>query len=524
MSGALHIPAWIKDGLAIAKVQDRVLLLFAVLLLVARIFMAIWTGYTADDAFITYRYASNLVQGSGFVYNPGEACLGTSTPLFAALLAAGGLMLGTGILPMLALCISVVADLVTLIALWKVLDRYKSEARFVAAALWALYPKSVLIGTLGMETSLVVACMAISLWLLVHRRADGLLICIAVLLLLRVDTILWCTLLAGAGLRERLYPRPAVLIAVLACMSACVLLAMNMWGSPIPWSVQAKAVAWSHLFPQFDPMRVVAGLLPFHDASIPWLRWIMVAVVLMILVRAMVVLFRRRDVLAIVPGFGLLYLSAFSLGRTVMFDWYLLPCFFSIFIAAGFCWEEGLQSIVTRTRQLRITLALHTVLVGLLMVLVIVGASRWKHSLGDPFRNEQVRIGDWLAVHAHRGESIMLEPIGYIGWKSNLYVHDLIGLVSPEVTASRLRWPQPGDWFIHYVMEHTPTYIILQEWELRENRLFPEVEGKIFPTEAERDWFVQHYAPCVVDREGGSSNEGLFVVYRHRASTEGRQP
>jgi hypothetical protein len=46
-----------------------------------------------DDAFITFRYALNLAQGRGFVFNPGELVEGTSAPLFTALLAA--ILVGT---------------------------------------------------------------------------------------------------------------------------------------------------------------------------------------------------------------------------------------------------------------------------------------------------------------------------------------------------------------------------------------------------------------------------------------------
>ena len=38
-----------------------------------------------DDAFITYRYARNISNGLGFVYNYGEKVLGTTTPLFTLL-------------------------------------------------------------------------------------------------------------------------------------------------------------------------------------------------------------------------------------------------------------------------------------------------------------------------------------------------------------------------------------------------------------------------------------------------------
>src|SRR6476661_4103138 len=43
---------------------------------------------TIDDAFITFRYSRNIVEGHGFVYNPGSQVLGTTTPLYTVLLAA----------------------------------------------------------------------------------------------------------------------------------------------------------------------------------------------------------------------------------------------------------------------------------------------------------------------------------------------------------------------------------------------------------------------------------------------------
>lgn len=43
-----------------------------------------------DDAYITYRYARNLLSGNGFVFNPGEPILVTTPPLHGLLLAILG--------------------------------------------------------------------------------------------------------------------------------------------------------------------------------------------------------------------------------------------------------------------------------------------------------------------------------------------------------------------------------------------------------------------------------------------------
>ena len=51
-------------------------------------------AWGSDDAYITYRYAVNLLQGWGPVFNPGEAVEGYSNPLYlivvTALMAAVG--------------------------------------------------------------------------------------------------------------------------------------------------------------------------------------------------------------------------------------------------------------------------------------------------------------------------------------------------------------------------------------------------------------------------------------------------
>jgi hypothetical protein len=51
-----------------------------------------YRDYVMDDAYITYRYAQNLAAGHGFVFNPGERVLGTSTPLYTVVLAVASLL------------------------------------------------------------------------------------------------------------------------------------------------------------------------------------------------------------------------------------------------------------------------------------------------------------------------------------------------------------------------------------------------------------------------------------------------
>jgi hypothetical protein len=67
--------------------------------------LVVWTGFhgftrlSLEDALITFRYARNLTDGNGFVYNVGERVLGTTTPLLTLLLGGIGSILGAGVIP-----------------------------------------------------------------------------------------------------------------------------------------------------------------------------------------------------------------------------------------------------------------------------------------------------------------------------------------------------------------------------------------------------------------------------------------
>ncbi|HVU10414.1 MAG TPA: hypothetical protein VHD90_04010, partial [Phototrophicaceae bacterium] len=68
---------------------------------------------TIDDAFITFRYSRNIVEGDGFVYNPGEYTLGTTTPLFTLMLSAVSKITGGENFQWYAIILSAAADAIT---------------------------------------------------------------------------------------------------------------------------------------------------------------------------------------------------------------------------------------------------------------------------------------------------------------------------------------------------------------------------------------------------------------------------
>jgi hypothetical protein len=114
---------------------------------------------TIDDSYITYRYARNILAGNGFVYNPGEHVLGTTTPLYTILLTTMGVFTG-GInapFPQIAMLINALADGLMCLLLLFLGYKFKSIYAGIGAALvWAIAPFSVTFAIGGLETSVYV--------------------------------------------------------------------------------------------------------------------------------------------------------------------------------------------------------------------------------------------------------------------------------------------------------------------------------------------------------------------------------
>lgn len=74
-------------------------------------------------------------------------------------------------------------------------------------------------------------------------------------------------------------------------------------------------------------------------------------------------------------------------------------------------------------------------------------------------------IGEWLRDNAAPGDTVFMEPLGYIGFFSGLRTYDFPGLSSPEVVASIER---VGTKFDALIRDLRPTWLVLRPRELAE--------------------------------------------------------
>ncbi|HTS00628.1 MAG TPA: hypothetical protein VML00_12790, partial [Bacteroidota bacterium] len=213
--------------------------------------------------------------------------------------------------------------------------------------------------------------------------------------------------------------------------------------------------------------------------------------------------------------------AVFAAGRVIMADWYYPPAFAAYVVTVACAWAW----LGMRTRRplafARCAAGIRALGVPALALLLVAGIARWRVDPGEWFRREPVRLGGWLKENASRGSSVLLEPIGYVGWVSGLYVHDEVGLVSPRVLEYRTRFGDSDRWFLHYIRDTRPTYVVLQAREIRENRLFLGHGDGIFADSVERAWFSSAYTKIAFPPPAGEDSTYAYNLYR---LTDDRRP
>jgi len=429
-----------QPGLARAK---DVRALIAAIALVAVFSAAILTSYVTqtrlglDDAYITYQYARNIAQGHGFVFNlTDRSSLGTSAPLYALLLALGGL-LGIGI-PQLSIGIGLVATTIALCLVVCIAWECDLLPAGVVVALVASVAQLYWHYWEGMETPFCLALTLASIWTAFRgwgalgfalaavatvTRLDAAAVLVVVgLLLVLARHASWRTLAPGAAL-----------------LISWLILATALFGSPVPTSGRAKMVHDSDISGRFSitSLALTYQALPItrlvavdRYGNHPRRTMALVATLYLVSV-ASAALIRPRWLSMALGAWLVAYLTGYELLRVPNFPWYYGPP--AVVIALLF-WM-GLQAgIALIARALgwpaRLVAAVATSTLGLACVVVLVAWTPWLAE-GTPTDKIQVVAGRWLRDHAAPGDNVVAFEIGAVAYVSGLRTIDLLGLTDP---------------------------------------------------------------------------------------------
>lgn len=382
--------------------------------------------HLADDAFITFRYAANVASGQGFVYNPGERVLGTTTPLLTLLLA-GAEVLGLDaawVGRWLCLLASALCCSLLWYAVW--LSTGSAMGGAAGAALLALSGSQAQIGTSGMEAPLMGALMLGSYLCLQTGRhvLAGLLI--GLVALTRPEGLAWllpAIVFLRTGKRRSV---PALAVALLL-PAAWLAFAWLYFGSPVPQSMLAK-IAQGHAVAG-DVVATAGALLgPLGPVSL--LGGFCIAGIWLAA--------RGRLLLTVPLVFCAGFLCAYALGRPMLYPWYCGP----LDVAASLVIGTVMGHVAEWTRRQSAAASRRGLIVGVpaaaAFALLLSGRTGDHYGLltrklpPEPHR----QLAQWLSEHTRTGETILVGDVGYVGYYNlERRVVDYCGLV----------WRAPAD-------------------------------------------------------------------------------
>ena len=408
-----------------------------------------------EDQLIVLRYARNLAEGNGLVYNVGERVMGFTTPLFTVLSSvfvllggdqAAAWQNGFGLLCMLGTAALAARLLVRLGA---------GSAAPLAVALVTFNPAVAYNYLyLGMEIHLFALLFLLALDLHLSDRATAAAVTCALLFLTRPEgALLAAMLIAHRWLRERKPPlRPAG--AALAVALPWLLFSLGYYGGVLPKTLGAKegesiASAWRYL----DLVREVyaeagASLLAAYSPS---LAQSTAGPLLLsgLLVVGATALLRRQVALWPLIAFPLGALFGYAaIGSLPGYTWHyytlniLCACLLALgahasLLGAGRLCLKAVKRVPAAVRAVPkrplVTALLTAVLLLALTLPVLRNTSQQIAYRAEPTDRQQglESIGRWLAERYDPSTSVLVREIGHVGWASGLRIVDRGGLVTP---------------------------------------------------------------------------------------------
>jgi hypothetical protein len=463
-----------------------------------------------DDAFITYRYASNFASGAGFVYNGGEWYMGTTAPFYGLLLGALGWVFGPGAIPLISGILSGLALTLTGAALYLYGALHKQQLCGVLAGLFFV-TNPLLPPTFGGEMLFQLALISGAF---VAYRLDRTLLAallLAIAILTRADSIIAAAVIGvhSLAVRRRLPWRE--LLVGLAVLLPFLLLSWIYYGSLVPGTLGAKlAQRDSGLWPLFArgliewvrgfTMQGSSTLYPNLPAAPNAIRYI-----LFVALGVPALLLFRFWMLPLT--WVALYLIGYNLLNVPFYHWYAVPAVFGLVILAA-AGVAGVVEVVARVMRRVVNSAWAAWLVpglGIACLLFlstgIVAQLRYEQQLASApniGRLMYEKAGRWLADHTAPDATVGYFEIGYIGYYGQRRMIDPLGLINPDAAPHIAR--REFTWaYEHY----RPEYIIQNQL------IFVPYVGKV----VKAPWFKQEYREVTqIDQPGYPA----LIIYKRK--------
>ena len=441
--------------------------------------IATWAGtLRLEDQLIVLRYARNLVEGNGLVYNVGERVMGFTTPLWT-LLSTLFVAFGGDNAPTWQNAFGVCCLLGTAALAAKLLVRIGAGMAAPLAVLLIAFdgPSVPRYYFLGMEVYLFTLLYLLALDLHLSRRDTSAGVATGALFLTRPEgALLAIMLLIHNSISTRLLPLRQAFAAA-ATVLPWLAFAAIYFGTITSATLNAKQGIYSvadyidHVAGNFNQAAkdVVTAYTTWTPlvANAGFLLGLLVCV-------GIVDLLRRKPNLWPLPAFPLaIVLGYAALGAWPGFTWHFYPVFVTVpvLVALGLHASllAGMRLALRLVRRSRTrwpigrlanlsdsspVTAATVVLLSLAVPLLVHTWSVLKNPHEPSPRDRTLAaLGHYLGEHYDEDVRVLIDEIGYIGWLSRLHIIDSQGLVTAD-----LNWDIPR---IEALDRHVPDLLLV---------------------------------------------------------------
>jgi arabinofuranosyltransferase len=449
--------------------RQSTLLLFAALIVTLLVQWYLWP-HVADDAYISFRYARNLAEGRGLVFNAGERVEGFSNPLWTLFLAGSHRLTGLEI-PDIARATGLLCAILALAALWRVSVTRFADLQPVALGyaflLLLLTPGFHFYATAGLEGPLFSLLMTVGVILsLTPSRRNRLLasLCFGLITVTRPEGALYGMLWFLSSIpswknplqtiRQELLPALILVLPFVAWQAFRV----SYFGAWLPNTALAKP----------------PGLFPELTDTVSYLTPWALAFGGLVFLGLLVVLKSKperasldRQVVAVVVAS--LVFVVYTEGDWMTFGRFVVPVVPLVALGIGI----RLSDVFDVAREWVVP-ALHSG-IHLFVVACFLGSAvfAWRPSVLEYVRNERyapvmrahnlVVAGKWLDEQIRPTATVAAVRLGGMSYAMNRFVvWDLLGLTDAE-QAQWVRDGRPDGPARSPVMKRDPDVVVLPE-------------------------------------------------------------
>jgi hypothetical protein len=409
-----------------------------------------------DDAFITFRYVDNYLNGKGLVYNQDQRVFGSTTPLYTLLLLTVQSITGSRDIPELAVRFNLIPFLCCGIVAYMLILHYTCSYMLAAigSAALLLDPTLLAISMGGMETFVFVSLVLYALLLMSKNpRPIYLGIIIGFAILARLEGVLLIPIACLIYLR---FPKKILFVAgaVVSTIMPWIIFATVYYNNPIPVSVIAKLKRVYPIPIGYSINQIMKFLEDWlfvnHFAFLTQIRSAIVIDLILCTSLACFISRTFRQRRAWLPAAFLCgMLICYFIGNPLIFEWYLPPLFICMFItivtglpAIGYLAHQWLFNKRPQIAQLVLfAIFFFTLVCSGIMTLEryrVTGAGRQAaHKL---VTEDSMRLR--IIAYRHAAEilnqfnskaSVASPEIGALGYYFKGRILDPCGLVSPEI-------------------------------------------------------------------------------------------